>query len=79
VNDYNRFEDLRDKLAEGIARRMDLAKESFGANGRPYGTVRLTPAEQKEYWYSMPAEEQLSMWQGMSPEEQQALKKVVGG
>lgn len=75
----NKFENMRDKLAEGIKRRMDLAAETFGANGRPYGTVKLTPEEQKQYWYSLPGEEQVSMWQGMTPEEQQALKKVVGG
>ena len=75
----NQFEILRDKLAEKVVGRVKATELAFGVGSRPYGHVRLSPQEQKDYWRSLPDQERFSIWEAMSPEEQMALTKTIGG
>lgn len=75
----NYFERLRDKLAERIKLQQTSVYKAFGVGNRPYGHVKLSPEEQRSYWMGMPMQMREQVWGQITPEERQAIVKLMEG
>lgn len=75
----NYFERLRDKLAERIKVQQQNVYTAFGVGGRPYGHVQLSQDEQRAYWMGMPYQMREQVWGNITPEEREAIVKLMEG
>lgn len=79
MSEENKFERIRDMLAEEIVRQRDAAYKAFGVGQRPYGTHRVTPEEKRAYWESLAPERRLQLWNNWDDKERGEFESELGG